>query len=128
MVGFLCFFFPPVIAVVLTSKIRKEAFSYEQYIAHYAIFAVIINGTLFWILSFLFNPHWISAQDVFTTSFSAKYISLSSVLSVLSAYILESIRKLKTISKDLIQEDEANENDDYGDEEKFPGTAVEAGF
>jgi len=109
MVAFLCLFFPPVIAVVLTTKIRKENFGYNQYLAYYAVFAIIINGIMFWILSFMFDPHSISAPDVFTTSFSAKYLLLSSILAVVSAYIAESLRKFKPLSTDMLQEQEEEE-------------------
>jgi uncharacterized membrane protein YvlD (DUF360 family) len=115
MVAFLCFFFPPVIAVVLTKTIRKENFGYSQYIAYYAVFAVIINGIMFWVLSFMFDPHRISAPDVFSTSFSAKYITLSSIFAVVSPYVIESIRKFKSMAKNLNQEDKTQKNTDKDD-------------
>jgi len=118
MVAFLCLFFPPVIAVALTTKIRKENFAYNQYLAYYAIFAVIINGIMFWILSFMFDPHSISAPDVFTTSFSAKYLLLSSILAVVSAYVAESLRKFKPLVADAIQEEETQEKTDKDDQEE----------
>ena len=107
MVGFLCLFFPPVIAVVITARIRKEEFRYEQYIAYYAVFAVIINGIMFWALSFMFRPHSISAPDVFTTSFSARYLLFASIIALVSANVLESLRKRKPKPKDISQDDEA---------------------
>jgi len=117
MVAFLCLFFPPVIAVALTTKIRKEKFAYDQCIAYYAMFAVIINGILFWILSFMFDPHSISAPDVFTTSFSAKYLLLSSILAVVSAYAAENIRKFKPMPTDLTQEEEEETQEEEEDDE-----------
>ena len=112
MVGFICFFFPPVIAVVLTVKRRKEGLRYDQYLGYYSVFTVIINGTLFWILTFLFEQHSISAPDVFTTSFSAKYILLSSIIAVISANILESFHRFRSKSKDIHQENIAeNKNE-----------------
>lgn len=104
MVGFLCFFFPPVIAVAVLTKLRKSFFRYDQYLGYYAIFVVIINGIMFWILSFMFDPHYISASDVFTTSFSARYLLLSSILAVFSAYFMEIIRKFKPPSTEMKQE------------------------
>jgi drug/metabolite transporter (DMT)-like permease len=115
MVAFLCLFFPPVIAVALSTKIRRENFDYYQCLVYYAVFAVIINGIMFWILSFMFDPHSISSPDVFTTSFSAKYISLSSILAVVSAYVMKSLRKHKSGSTDLIQEKETQEKTDKDD-------------
>jgi len=109
MIAFLCIFFPPVIAVALTSKIRKENFKNHQYLAYYAVFTVVINGIMFWILSFMFNPHYISSPDVFSTSFSAKYILLSSIIAVVLAYVAESLRKLKPLSTDLNEEEETSD-------------------
>jgi len=111
MIAFLCIFFPPVIAVALTTKLRKEKekFNNHQYLGYYAVFTVIINGIMFWILSFMFNPHFISAPDVFSTSFSAKYILLSSILAVVLAFVAESLRKLKPLSTDLDEEEETND-------------------
>jgi hypothetical protein len=120
MVAFLCFFFPPVIAVELTKKIRKENFSYYQHFVYYVVFTIVINGIIFWILSFLFKPHWISAQDVFSTSFSAKYLLLSSILAVVSAYVAESLRKFKPLTTGLIQEEE-EEEETQEDTEKQDG-------
>jgi len=117
MVGFLCLFFPPVIAVALTTKLRKENFRYEQYIAFFAIFTVIINGIMFWILSFLFNPHWISAPDVFSTSFSAKYLLLSSILAIISAFVMGNLNKLKSLSADLLKDEETEENEEEEEED-----------
>ena len=95
MVGFLCFFFPPVIAVAITAKDRKEEFCYKQYFAYYVFFTVVINGIIYFILSFLFRPHSISASGIFSTGFSAGYITFSSILALASARILESLRKRK---------------------------------
>jgi len=110
MVSFLCIFFPPVISVILTAKLRKENFNNYQYIAYYVVFTVIINGVMFWILSFMFKVHSISSPDVFQTSFSAKYITLSSFLAIISAHIAVSFRKFKSMSVDQIQKDEIQEN------------------
>jgi uncharacterized membrane protein YvlD (DUF360 family) len=112
MIGFLCLFFPSVIAVAITAKIRREIFRFDQYLLYYGVFTVIINGIMFWILSFMFEQHSISASDVFTTSFSAKYISLSSIFAVVFAYIAESLRKIKSQSSDLNQEKEIKEDTD----------------
>jgi len=112
MVGFLCFFFPPVIAVALTAKIRKETFGVIQFWTHYAVFAVIINGIMFWLLSFMFNPHWISSQDVFSTSFSAKYITLSSILAVVLAYFVKGLSKFKSLSTELSKDEDMQKNTD----------------
>jgi len=111
MIAFLCIFFPPVIAVALTTIIRKEKekFNNYQYLAYYAVFTVIINGIMFWIISFMFNPHYISSPDVFSTSFSAKYILLSSILAVVLAYVAESLSKLKPLSTDLNEDEETRE-------------------
>ena len=112
MVGFLCFFFPPVIAVALTAKMRKEIFRWDQYIAYYAVFAIIINGIMFWILTFRFGSgifHSISSPTVFTTSFSANYITLSSVLAVVSARVLEIFRRLGSQPKDQAEEENTEE-------------------
>jgi hypothetical protein len=70
---------------------------------------------MFWILSFIFNPRSISSPDIFTTSFSAKYILLSSFLAVISAYVLEGFRKFKLMSKDLIREEETQEETEKSD-------------
>jgi len=113
MVAFLCLFFPPVIAVALTTKIRKENVSYSQYIVYYGMFTVIINGIMFWILSFMFGDgHSISSPDVFTTNFSAKYVLLSSILAVISAYIMEGIRKFKPVETDMSEDEETKEETD----------------
>jgi len=112
MVAFLCLFFPPVIAVVLTTKMNKKNFSYNQYITYYAVFAVITNGIMFWILSFMFELHSISSPDVFTTSFSARYILLSSIVAVFLAYITKSLHKFKFLSTDQIQEEKTQEKND----------------
>jgi uncharacterized membrane protein YvlD (DUF360 family) len=112
MIGFLCIFFPSVIAVAITAKVRKEIFRFDQYLIHYAVFTVIINGIMFWILSFMFDQHSISAPDVFTTSFSAKYILLSSFLAVVLGYAAESLRRIKSLSKDQSQEEEIQKNTD----------------
>jgi len=111
MIAFLCIFFPPVIAVALTTIIRKEKekFNNYQFLAYYAVFAVIINGIMFWILSFMFDDHSISSPNVFTTSFSAKYILLSSIIAVVLAYVAESLRKLKPLSTDMDQEEETSD-------------------
>jgi hypothetical protein len=112
MVGFICFFLPPVIAVALTAKMRKEIFRYDQYLAYYAVFTVIINGILFWIITFRFgsgDKHSISASSVFTTSFAAKYILLSSVLALVSARILEIFRQLRSSSTRETQEENTEE-------------------
>ena len=112
MVAFLCLFFPSVIAVAIIARIKKENLGLFQYLAYYAVFAVIINGIMFWILSFMFDKHSISAPDVFTTSFSAKYILLSSILAVVSANILGNLLKNKSLSKDKIQKEEPQEKID----------------
>jgi len=112
---FLCIFFPPVIAVALAAKIRKENFSNKQYFTYYAVFAVIINGIMFWILHFFFSPFALLSPSA---GFLAKYISLSSLLSVVLAYITESFRKFKPLSTDMIQEEETQENTDE-DEQKI---------
>ena len=112
MVAFLCLFFPPVIAVVLTAKMSKENLGCNQYIAYYAVYAAITNGIMFWILSFMFEAHSISAPGCFTTSFSAKYILLSSVIAVVLAYVTKSFYKFKSLSADQIQEEETQEKND----------------
>jgi len=95
MAAFLCIYFPPVITVGLTTIIRKEKFNNNQCIAHYAVFTIIINGIMFGVLSFIFDHHSISSQDVFTTSFTAKYLLFSSVLAVVLAYVFETLRRFK---------------------------------
>jgi len=112
MIEFLCIFFPPVISVALTTRIRKENFNNYQYFAYYAVFSIIINGIMFWILVFMFDSHSISSPNVFTTSFSAKYISLSSILAFVLAYVTEGLRKFKALSKDFVQEDETQKKID----------------
>jgi hypothetical protein len=112
MVAFLCLFFPPVIAVVLTTKMSKENLCCHQYISYYAVYTVITNEIMFWILSFMFDQHSISAPGCFTTSFSAKYILLSSVIAVVLAYVAKSLHKFKSLSTDLIQEEETQEKND----------------
>jgi len=115
MVAFLCLFFPPVIAVALITKIDKENLGYIQFIVYYAVFTVIINGIMFWILSFMYYPHWISSSDVFSTSFSAKYLLLSSILAVASAYVTKNLRKFKSLSTDQVQEEETQEQNGKDD-------------
>jgi Kef-type K+ transport system membrane component KefB len=116
MIGFICLFFPPVISVIITKKIRKEKYNYEQYIAQYAVFVLIINGIIWWILSFLFDKfdkHSISSPDVFTTSFSARYILLSSFLAIVIAYVPEIVRKIWILSTyKLDEEDVENKSDE----------------
>ena len=115
MIGFLCVFFPPVIAVALTAKMRKENFRYEQYFAYYAIFAVIINTIMFWILAFRFGSgyhHVISSADVWTTSFSARYLTMSSVIGIVLARLTEIIRNLKSSVKEADEEDEEEESEE----------------
>ena len=113
MIGFLCVFFPPVIAVAVTKKIRKEIFRYDQYLMYYAVFTVIINRIIFRILSFVFDPHSISSPDVFTTSFSANYILLSSILAVVLGCVAGNLTKY--LSKGVSQEEETQENTDKND-------------
>lgn len=91
LIQFLCMLFPPVTAVMLRNRFKKEKRSALRNFIEYLLFALIINSIVVFTISILLG-YEINNLRNFHIQFAALYILLSIILTVIIVFITCSIR------------------------------------
>ncbi len=91
LIQFLCMLFPPITAVVLRNRFKKEKRGAFRNLIEYLIFALIINSIVVFIISILLG-YEINNLRNFKIQFAALYIFLSIILTVIVVFLTCSIR------------------------------------
>lgn len=92
--GFLCLFFPAIIAVYIFSIITKRKVGINFFLLYYAIYVILINFIMISVLTFIFNKKYlILLANSFSNIFILKYIGLAMLLSCLLPFLFKIIKE-----------------------------------
>jgi hypothetical protein len=102
--GFLCLFFPAIIAVYIFSIITKRKVGINFFLLYYAIYVILINFIMISVLTFIFNKKYLILQtNSFSNIFILKYISLAMLLSCLLPFLFKVIKEnINLITKSVL--------------------------
>lgn len=88
---FICLFFPCLIALYIHSK-KFKINNYVEYLMLYGIYNVLVNLFGSFVCAFKSSQSWYALdKNIFTFSFSFKYLLITCLFSFIIIYILEFI-------------------------------------
>lgn len=93
MLQFICLFIPAIIAVGITSHLQKRKVDLSYFVFTYASYLVSINLFIFSLLHYIVRDEFLILNNIkFINIFCIKYLSVSTLLSLILPFAVEILR------------------------------------